>query len=75
MSSGLCLTYLLPGLKQVQKDKPAYHNELGAYGWWSEVIKRTAIGAGADPQGMQPFRPHTENTWGLTGCMQQWKHP
>ncbi|KAI0718495.1 HAD hydrolase subfamily IA REG-2-like protein [Fomitopsis betulina] len=35
-------------LKQVQKEKPAY--ESGAEGWWGEVIKRTAIGAGADPQ-------------------------
>lgn len=35
-------------LKQVQTEKPAY--ESGAEGWWGEVIKRTAIGAGADPQ-------------------------
>lgn len=35
-------------LKQVQTEKPAY--ESGAEGWWGEVITRTAIGAGADPQ-------------------------
>jgi len=35
-------------LKQVQKEKPAYQS--GAEGWWGEVIKRTAVGAGADPQ-------------------------
>ncbi|KAH9832302.1 HAD hydrolase subfamily IA REG-2-like protein [Rhodofomes roseus] len=35
-------------LKQVQKEKPAYQS--GAEGWWGEVIRRTALGAGADPQ-------------------------
>ena len=57
------LTHLLRGLKQMQKDKPVYHGPLGAHGWWSEVIKRTAIGAGADPHGMRPSRLHTENAW------------
>jgi len=38
-------------LRQVQNDKPAYQGSSGARGWWSEVIKRTAIGAGAHPQG------------------------
>lgn len=42
-------TQSMAALKQVQKEKPAY--ESGAEGWWGEVIKRTAIGAGADPQG------------------------
>lgn len=56
------MTYLLRGLSQAQKDKPAYRGQLGAHGWWSEVIKRTAIGAGADPQGMV-F--HTENAWAV----------
>ncbi|KAL4080364.1 hypothetical protein V8B97DRAFT_1931960 [Scleroderma yunnanense] len=37
-------------LKQVQKNKPVYQGNAGAQGWWSEVIKRTAIGAGAHPQ-------------------------
>ncbi|KAF8557597.1 HAD hydrolase subfamily IA REG-2-like protein [Imleria badia] len=37
-------------LSQVQKDKPAYHGQFGTRGWWTEVIKRTAIAAGADPQ-------------------------
>ncbi|KAH7925951.1 HAD-superfamily hydrolase [Leucogyrophana mollusca] len=35
-------------LKQVQNEKPVYRGERGAQGWWSEVIKRTAIGAGAE---------------------------
>ncbi|KAI0081274.1 HAD hydrolase subfamily IA REG-2-like protein [Panus rudis PR-1116 ss-1] len=36
-------------LKQVQIEKPAYKH--GAEGWWSEVIRRTAVGAGANLQG------------------------
>jgi hypothetical protein len=39
-------------LKQLQAEKPAYKGDGGFQGWWYEVIKRTAIGAGADPQGM-----------------------
>lgn len=42
----------IPGdaaLKEVQKEKPAFQD--GAQGWWKEVIRRTAIGAGADSQG------------------------
>ncbi|EPS96291.1 HAD IA REG-2-like protein [Fomitopsis schrenkii] len=35
-------------LSKVQKEKPAY--ESGAEDWWGEVIKLTAVGAGADPQ-------------------------
>ncbi|KAG9316718.1 hypothetical protein JVU11DRAFT_2778 [Chiua virens] len=42
-------------LKQVQKDKPAYGAQLGAHEWWSEVIKGTAIGAGANPQAVETF--------------------
>jgi len=56
-------TYPLRGLRHVQADKPAYNGHPGAHGWWSEVIKRTAIGAGADSQGMRLFRFHTENAW------------
>jgi len=33
-------------LKQVQIERPAYQS--GAQDWWGEVIKRTALGAGAD---------------------------
>jgi len=33
-------------LKQLQAEKPVYQS--GAQEWWGEVIKRTAIGAGAD---------------------------
>ncbi|GBE81490.1 Putative uncharacterized hydrolase [Sparassis crispa] len=35
-------------LKQLQQEKPVYQS--GATGWWGEVIRRTAVGAGADPQ-------------------------
>lgn len=37
-------------LKQLQAEKPVYKD--GAQTWWSEVIRRTAAGAGADPRGM-----------------------
>lgn len=33
----------------MQTEKPAYQS--GPSDWWGEVINRTAIGAGADPQG------------------------
>lgn len=38
-------------LKQLQQERPAYRAEreaADATGWWGEVIRRTAIGAGAD---------------------------
>ncbi|EAU91582.1 hypothetical protein CC1G_12770 [Coprinopsis cinerea okayama7 len=35
-------------LKSVQKDFPAYVQ--GHVPWWTEVIRRTALGAGADPK-------------------------
>jgi len=35
-------------LKQVQIERPAYRR--GAEEWWGEVIKRTALGAGADSE-------------------------
>ncbi|KAH9929308.1 HAD hydrolase subfamily IA REG-2-like protein [Amylocystis lapponica] len=34
-------------LKQLQAEKPAYQS--GAQEWWGEVIRRTAVGAGGDP--------------------------
>lgn len=37
-------------LKQLQESKPAYQD--GAEAWWGEVIRRTAVGAGAKPDGM-----------------------
>ncbi|KAI0700880.1 HAD hydrolase subfamily IA REG-2-like protein [Cytidiella melzeri] len=43
-------------LKQLQTDKPAYKS--GADAWWGEVIRRTAIGAGADPTAVEL---HLEN--------------
>ena len=38
-------------LRQVQAERPSYR--AGAEGWWSEVISRTAVGAGADPQAVE----------------------
>ncbi|KAI0633338.1 HAD hydrolase subfamily IA REG-2-like protein [Trametes polyzona] len=35
-------------LKQVQQDQPVYRG--GAHEWWGDVIRRTAVGAGADPK-------------------------
>ena len=35
-------------LKQVSIERPAYRKGVSA--WWEEVIRRTAIGAGADAQ-------------------------
>ena len=49
-------------LKQLQTDKPVYQS--GAEGWWGEVIRRTAIGAGADPTSMYRryrFFPHHDS--------------
>lgn len=43
---------LSKALKQLQAEKPAYQADGGFPGWWYEVIKRTAIGAGGDPQGL-----------------------
>ncbi|CEL60682.1 Haloacid dehalogenase-like hydrolase domain-containing protein 3 OS=Danio rerio GN=hdhd3 PE=2 SV=1 [Rhizoctonia solani AG-1 IB] len=46
-------------LRQVQRERPAYGNGSGKTGpvesdssrnWWEEVVKKTALGAGADPQ-------------------------
>jgi REG-2-like HAD superfamily hydrolase len=44
-------------LTQVQKENPAYKGSSGAHGWWREVIKRTAIGAGANPQAVDSSLP------------------
>lgn len=44
-------------LTQVQKENPAYQGDSGVEGWWSEVIKRTAIGAGANPQAVDTSLP------------------
>ncbi|KAI9068052.1 HAD hydrolase subfamily IA REG-2-like protein [Trametes sanguinea] len=35
-------------LKQVQQEQPVYRG--GAHDWWRDVIRRTAVGAGADPK-------------------------
>jgi len=38
-------------IRQMQVERPSYH--AGATSWWSEVISRTALGAGADPQAVE----------------------
>jgi HAD superfamily hydrolase (TIGR01549 family) len=46
---GMCNTLYL-ALKALQKEKPAY--EQGSQSWWADVIKRTALGAGADARAL-----------------------
>lgn len=48
-------------LKQVQKERPAY--EKGTNAWWIEVIRRTAVSAGADEAGI--YLPRA-NRWQIT---------
>ena len=47
-------------LKQVQKEKPTYSG--GSNEWWGEVIKKTAIGAGASPDGKVKLAAPYETT-------------
>ncbi|KAG6903017.1 hypothetical protein C0995_007450 [Termitomyces sp. Mi166 len=58
------LGFLDPGsLKQsfrvafqsLERENPAYGRE--SWAWWSEVIKRTALGAGADEKALDTFLP------------------
>ncbi|KAJ7076401.1 HAD hydrolase subfamily IA REG-2-like protein [Mycena belliarum] len=37
-------------LRQLQAEKPVYGDD--SFSWWSAVIKRTALGAGAEPQAL-----------------------
>ncbi|KAJ7703100.1 HAD-like domain-containing protein [Mycena rosella] len=38
-------------LRQLQAEKPVY-GEKGTSAWWTDVIQRTALGAGAEPQAL-----------------------
>ena len=38
-------------LRKLQAERPSYR--AGVERWWSEVVSRTAVGAGADPQAVQ----------------------
>ena len=38
-------------LRQLQAERPSYR--AGVERWWREVVSRTAVGAGADPQAVQ----------------------
>jgi len=44
-------------LKGLQNQKPAYSHAEGAHGWWGEVIRQTAVGAGADPSVVEQSLP------------------
>lgn len=57
LEPGLLKQSFKVALTQVQKKNPAYQGDSGAEGWWSEVIKRTAIGAGANPQAVDSSLP------------------
>lgn len=45
-------------LKAVQEERPVY--DKGTQAWWGDVIRRAAIGAGADVRGTVP---DTTNPW------------
>lgn len=50
LNSRIKYTYShLPALKQVQIERPSYAK--GHEAWWGEVIRRTAVGAGASSEG------------------------
>ena len=51
MGSYFSAPNMLEALKELQNKKPAYSHAEGARGWWGEVIRQTAVGAGADPSG------------------------
>jgi hypothetical protein len=42
---------MLAALKTLLDKKPVYSHAEGVNGWWGEVIRQTAVGAGADPSG------------------------
>ncbi|EGO25616.1 hypothetical protein SERLADRAFT_369015 [Serpula lacrymans var. lacrymans S7.9] len=45
-------------LKHVQSTNPVYQGDDGVRGWWTDVIRRTAVGAGADAQAVEDSLPH-----------------
>ena len=61
---------IAPALKDLQRERPAYtaskdvSKRPGAEGWWAEVIRRTAVGAGSDPTGT--FFPSYKSILALT---------
>ncbi|KAG2146485.1 HAD-like domain-containing protein [Suillus bovinus] len=57
LEPGLLKQSFKVALSQVQKENPTYQGNSGAEGWWSEVIKRTAIGAGANQQAVDSSLP------------------
>jgi hypothetical protein len=59
-------------LKQVQVERPAYAS--GAPEWWGEVIRRTALGAGADPTRESTFvyRSATSRVGGISTHITRW---
>ncbi|KAG8936845.1 hypothetical protein FRC03_009602 [Tulasnella sp. 419] len=47
-------------LKLLQESRPAYQG--GKESWWSEVVKATAIGAGADSEEVEKYLPEIMHT-------------
>src|SRR5262245_51974994 len=45
------MLFMVPALKELQAQRPAYQGEGGAEGWWAEVVQKTAVGAGGNPHG------------------------
>jgi len=44
-------------LKEVQASSPVYRHINGVHGWWTEVVRKTAVGAGADPLAVEEALP------------------
>jgi hypothetical protein len=57
-NSFLLLLASIGALRDVQCERPVFAG--GAEGWWKDVIRKTAVGAGAHAQG--------ENNYGPIAC-------
>jgi len=44
-------------MKELQEEMPLYSHPEGVNGWWEEIIRRTAVGAGGDPHAVQEALP------------------
>ena len=69
--------HLCAALTQMQRERPAYvgqdpQSAKRVESWWSEVIRRTAIGAGADSQSEELLLPTCERPLVTNGFEQPW---